>query len=75
MVHTSANEMVRVLAPFAPLFSRSVFQDAQVLFAGAILIPGIVGEALVSEAYGCRQWLNVDTAPHPIARTRTELLF
>jgi len=32
--------MVRVLAPFAPLFSERVFEHAQVLMAGAILTPG-----------------------------------
>src|SRR5215207_10002820 len=32
--------MIRALAPFAPLFSKSVFQHVQVLVAGAILAPG-----------------------------------
>jgi hypothetical protein len=32
--------MIRALAPFAPLFSRSVWQHVQVLVAGAILAPG-----------------------------------
>ena len=32
--------MIRVLAPFAPLFSERVFQHVQVLLAGAILAPG-----------------------------------
>jgi hypothetical protein len=32
--------MIRVLAPFAPLFSERVFQHTQVLLAGAILAPG-----------------------------------
>ena len=31
--------MIRVLAPFAPLFSKRVFQHVQVLVAGAILAP------------------------------------
>jgi len=40
--------MIRVLAPFAPLFSKRLFQHAQVLLAGAILAPGsrTVGSAL-----------------------------
>jgi len=40
--------MIRVLAPFAPLFSKRVWQHAQVLLAGAILAPGrrTVGSAL-----------------------------
>jgi len=32
--------MIRVLAPFAPLFSERVFEHARVLMAGAILTPG-----------------------------------
>ena len=32
--------MIRVLVPFVPLFSKSVWQHAQVLLAGAILAPG-----------------------------------
>lgn len=37
---TLPKEMIRVLAPFAPLFSESVWQHTQVLLAGAILAPG-----------------------------------
>src|ERR671932_1603515 len=33
-------KMIRLLAPFAPLFSNCVWQHAQVLLAGAILAPG-----------------------------------
>ena len=32
--------MIRALAPFAPLFSKSVWQHVQVLVAGAVLAPG-----------------------------------
>ncbi len=32
--------MIRALAPFAPLFSKSDFQHVQVLVAGATLAPG-----------------------------------
>src|SRR3954470_10078226 len=32
--------MIRVLSPFAPLFSESVWRHAQVLLAGVILAPG-----------------------------------
>jgi DDE superfamily endonuclease len=39
-MRTLPKEMIRVLAPFAPLFSRRVFQHAQMLVAGAILAPG-----------------------------------
>ena len=33
-------QMIRVLLPFVPLFSKRVWQHAQVLLAGAILAPG-----------------------------------
>ena len=33
-------EMIRVLAPFAPLFSKRVFEHVQVLLMGTILAPG-----------------------------------
>ena len=37
---TLPTEIIAVLAPFAPLFSRPVFEHVQVLVAGAILAPG-----------------------------------
>jgi hypothetical protein len=33
-------KMVQVLAPFAPLFSKRIWQNAQLLLVGAILAPG-----------------------------------
>lgn len=47
-MRTLPNEMIRVLTPFAPLFSKRVFEHVQVLLAGAILAPGkrTVGSAL-----------------------------
>jgi DDE superfamily endonuclease len=39
-VRTLPATMIRALTPFAPLFSKSVFQHVQVLVAGAILAPG-----------------------------------
>jgi hypothetical protein len=39
-MHTLPTTMIRLLEPFAPLFSKSVFQHVQVLVAGAILAPG-----------------------------------
>lgn len=32
--------MIRILTPFAPLFSERVWQHVQVLLAGAVLAPG-----------------------------------
>jgi hypothetical protein len=39
-MRTLPTPMIRLLAPFAPLFSKSVWQNAQVLLMGAILAPG-----------------------------------
>jgi DDE superfamily endonuclease len=39
-MRTLPTTMIRLLAPFAPLFSKRVWQNAQVLVAGAILAPG-----------------------------------
>src|SRR5919107_2537359 len=45
---TLPTTIIQALAPFAPLFSRRVWQHVQVLLAGAILAPGqrTVGSAL-----------------------------
>jgi DDE superfamily endonuclease len=39
-MRTPPTMMIRVLVPFAPLFSERVFRHVQVLIAGAILTPG-----------------------------------
>src|SRR5215204_412610 len=39
-MRTLPTQMIRVLLPFVPLFSRRVFGHAQVLLIGAILTPG-----------------------------------
>src|SRR5215210_1388586 len=39
-MHTLPTPMIQVLAPFAPLFSKSVWQHVQLLLVGAILAPG-----------------------------------
>src|SRR5215212_9351675 len=39
-MRTLPPEMVQALAPFAPLFSKRVWQHAQLLLVGAILAPG-----------------------------------
>ena len=39
-MRTLPTRMIRVLNPFAPLFSERVFEHVQVLLAGAILAPG-----------------------------------
>ena len=39
-MRTLPTQMIRVLLPLVPLFSKRVFRHAQVLLAGAILAPG-----------------------------------
>src|SRR5215204_1903192 len=39
-MRTLPTVMIRLLAPFEPLFSRRVWQNVQVLLIGAILAPG-----------------------------------
>ena len=39
-MRTPPTTMIQLLAPFVPLFSRRVWQNAQVLLMGAILAPG-----------------------------------
>src|ERR671910_1153107 len=39
-MRTLPTTMIRLLMPFAPLFSKSVWRNAQVLLMGAILAPG-----------------------------------
>ena len=39
-MRTLPPKMVQALIPFAPLFSKRVWQHAQVLLVGAILAPG-----------------------------------
>ena len=53
-MRTLPPKMVQALAPFAPLFSRRVWQHAQVLLVGAILAPGrrTVGSALRAMGLG-----------------------
>ena len=39
-LRTRPPKMVQALAPFAPLFSKRIWQHAQLLLIGAILAPG-----------------------------------
>jgi len=54
-VPTLPTTMIRLLAPFAPLFSKRVWQHAQVLLAGAILAPGKRTVASALRAMGLDQ--------------------
>jgi DDE superfamily endonuclease len=54
-LRTLPTTMIRVLAPFAPLLSKRVWQNAQVLLAGAILAPGKRTVASALRAMGLDQ--------------------
>ncbi len=57
-MRTLPTEMIRVFAPFAPLFSKRVFQHVQVLLMGAILDPGIRPVSSALKAMGLDQQKN-----------------
>jgi hypothetical protein len=57
-------QMIRALAPFAPLFSKRVWRHVQVLVAGAILAPGCTTVSSVLRAMG----LDQDKRFHPYHR-------
>ena len=54
-MRTLPTEMIRVLAPFAPLFSKRLWQNAQILLMGAILAPGRRTVSSVLRAMGLDQ--------------------
>ena len=57
-MRTLPKQMIRVLAPFAPLFSERVFRHVQVLLAGAILAPGKRTVSSALRAMGLDQQRN-----------------
>jgi hypothetical protein len=54
-VRTLPPKMVQALTPFAPLFSKRVWQNAQVLLMGAILAPGLRTVSSALRAMGLDQ--------------------
>src|SRR5215213_11613960 len=54
-MRTLPSKMVQALAPFAPLFSRRVWQNAQVLLMGAILAQGLRTVSSALRAMGLDQ--------------------
>ena len=56
-MRTLPPKMVQALAPFAPLFSKRVWQHAQLLLVGAFLAPG--GER---SAQPCARWAWTNTS-------------
>jgi hypothetical protein len=57
-MRTLPQTMIRVLAPFAPLFSERVWGHVQVLVAGAILAPGKRTVSSALRAMGLDQQKN-----------------
>ncbi len=57
-MRTLPTKMIRVLAPFAPLFSERVFEHVQALLAGAILAPGKRTVSSALRAMGLDQQRN-----------------
>jgi hypothetical protein len=54
-VRTLPTTMIRVLAPFAPLFSERVFQHVLLLVAGTMLPPGKRTVASALRARVCKR--------------------
>src|SRR3712207_5927502 len=54
-VRTQPTTMIRLLAPFAPLFSERVWEHVQLLLAGAILAPGKRTVASALRAVGLQE--------------------
>jgi hypothetical protein len=54
-MRTLPTEMIRVLAPFALVFSKSVWQNARILLTGAILAPGKRTVASALRAVGLQE--------------------
>ena len=62
--------MIRALALFAPLFSKSVWQHVQVLVAGAILAPGRRTVSSALRAMGLDQYKRSHRYHRVLSRAR-----
>ncbi len=62
--------MIQILAPFAPLFSKSVFECVQVLIAGAILAPGKRTVSSALRVMGLDQQRNFHRYHRVLSRAR-----
>ena len=69
-MRTLPTEMIRVIAPFAPLFSKRVFQHVRVLLAGAILAPGKRTVSSALRAMGLDQRRNFRRYHRVLSRAR-----
>jgi DDE superfamily endonuclease len=69
-MRTLPTTMIRLLAPFAPLFSERVFEHAQLLLAGAILAPGKRTVSSALRAMGLDQQRNFHRYHRVLSRAR-----
>jgi hypothetical protein len=69
-VRTLPPKMVQALAPFAPLFSKRVWQHAQLLLVGAILTPGRRTVSSALRAMGLDQYERFHRYHRVLSRAR-----
>jgi hypothetical protein len=69
-MRTLPTTMIRLLAPFAPLFSERVFEHAQLLLAGAIPAPGKRTVSSALRAMGLDQQRNFHRYHRVLSRAR-----
>jgi DDE superfamily endonuclease len=69
-VRTLPPKMVQALAPFAPLFSRRIWQHAQLLLIGAILAPGRRTVSSALRAMGLDQYKRFHRYHRVLSRAR-----
>src|SRR5829696_7455408 len=65
---TLPEQMIRALAPFAPLFSKSVWRQVRVLITGAILAPGCRTVSSALRAMGFDQQKRFHRYPRVLSR-------
>jgi len=69
-VRTLPEQMIRALAPFAPLFSKRLWRHVQVLVAGAILAPGARTVSSALRAMGLDQQKRFHRYHRVLSRAR-----
>jgi hypothetical protein len=69
-VRTLPPKMVQALAPFAPLFSKRIWQHAQLLLVGAILAPGRRTVSSALRAMGLDQYKRFHRYHRVLSRAR-----
>jgi len=69
-MRTLPPEMVQALAPFAPLFSKRIWQHAQLLLIGAILAPGRRTVSSALRAMGLDQYKRFHRYHRVLSRAR-----